>query len=84
MYGPNAGAGGIILTQSMIYGPDDRQWWDQLWTQVTNPCTTLIDLNRPEWVMDPREGITLEFWGFALANPIQIAVTLRGSLEVES
>jgi hypothetical protein len=76
----------LRFTENMIWGPDDRQWWDQMgWTQVVNPSTTLINLNRPEWIMKPTEGITVEFWfnnvpGQALTN----VVTLRGSLEVES
>lgn len=74
-----------------IWGPDDRSWWDDpTWIQVTTPPNGLVDLNKPEWVLDPKEPITVEFlWPIPLQNSelenqdFDITVTLRGSLEVE-
>lgn len=73
----------LITTQTMIWGPDDRPWWDQqLWSELINPPVNLINLTRPEWVLSPSESVTLEFWNnhTVAAN---VHVTLRGSLEVE-
>ena len=76
----------LRFTENMIWGPDDRQWWDQVgWTQMVNPSTTLMNLNRPEWLMKPTEGITVEFWYNNVPGGAEVIdVTLRGSLEVES
>ena len=65
-----------------IWGPDDRAWWDDpTWTQITVPPVTLINLNKPEWVLDPKDTVTIEFdWPSTLTR--YVVVTLRGSMEI--
>jgi hypothetical protein len=83
---------GISMPELMIYGPDDRKWWDQReWPQIVHPPTTLMDLNKPEWIMQPLETLTVEIGNkgrhtrtdhSVVDSTITVYITLRGSLEV--
>lgn len=76
-------APGIVGVQLQIWGPDDRAWWDDpTWANITCPPSTLIDLDKPEWILDPKDTITVEFQSGEATN-IDVVVTLRGSYEVE-
>jgi hypothetical protein len=80
-----AGDGDLnTLERLMIYGPDGRQWWDDnKWPYLLDPVGVVMDLNKPEWVLQPGESFYCEFITESLApNTSDIIIVLRGQVEV--
>lgn len=69
----------------MVWGPDGRQWWDDpTWTNLLFLDSHVIDLNKPEWVMDPEETLVFEFrYVDSAQSDLYLWITIRGSYEVE-
>jgi hypothetical protein len=72
----------VVTTENfMIYGPDGRQWWDQKeWPCLFDPTGFVMDLNKPEWVLNPGESFFCEF--ITNATVTDMTVSLRGQVEV--
>jgi hypothetical protein len=72
---------GVTVTELMIYGPDGRKWWDDpTWSYLFDTPGFLMDLNKPEWILDPEQNFYAEF----IANPgaADLQIVLRGQIEV--
>lgn len=85
--------------QMLYYADGEKMWSDERWQLAIDPKNNVIDLNKPQWVMKTTEILTFEFEilpdpGMTanatdgehypmLVTSLRLAVTLRGSLEVE-
>lgn len=69
----------------MIWGPDGRQWWDDpTWENLLFLDSHVIDLRKPEWVLNPEETLVFEFRRTGVAASDEILwITVRGSYEVD-
>lgn len=80
-----AGAIYSYYPSAMIWGPDGRQWWDDpSWASLFCLRGTVIDLNKPEWVLEPEETLVFEFTDIRTNQDSEFGlwVTVRGSYEV--
>jgi hypothetical protein len=65
----------------MIYSPDGRQWWDDMsWPFLFDPPGFIMDLNKPEWVINPGESFFCEF--ITTEATCDAYISLRGHVEV--
>jgi hypothetical protein len=77
----------------LYYADGGRMWDDETWPNMIDIKNNCIDLNKPQWVLNTDEIVTLEFEILpdpgvvtnsspVLVTTLDIQVTLRGSLEV--
>jgi hypothetical protein len=65
----------------MIYGPDGRKWWDDpAWPFLFDSYGYLMDLNKPEWVLELGQSFYCEF--ITPAAACDLSIVLRGQVEV--
>jgi hypothetical protein len=74
-----------VLTQwgveLMIYGPDGRKWWDDAtWPSLFNTTGYLMDLSKPEWVLEVGQSFYCEF--ITPVAACDLSIVLRGQVEV--
>jgi hypothetical protein len=65
----------------MIYGPDGRKWWDDAtWPFLFESPGFLLDLNKPEWVLEVGQSFYCEF--ITPAAGCDLTIVVRGQVEV--
>jgi hypothetical protein len=65
----------------MIYGPDGRKWWDDPnWIYLFDTPGYLMDLAKPEWVLEAGQSFYCEF--ITPAAACDLSIVLRGQVEV--